>query len=408
MELKTKYQYSYFIYPYLIKDYTKYIYKLLKNKKCKLKVFDKNKDIQIASYFLPEIKDIMFWSLDVSENSIKSYNTMDLKMKANILSKKQCNFFEYTIDGDVSGKIGEKNGIFFDITKIEIVCFDTGICFLIIKTEIDENSNMSEVLNFNYKFRDICSKIGHTKEFENIKIQTRKFDNMKKFSKFIEEIAGTNIETRKLNIDTEKLITYSYVCLDQNSWNENTDISSLEKEFEKYRNINPANEQITDSLHQERSIYKEKYLYYGFSNNSTVLLTCDNNIKNYTSLLFEYENVQLYHFIYCLHQKNYLKKLNYEFNKTKNFEKIKTRFLEFAKRNWIYEITNNPNGVILDKYFCDEQKLDDAFIKLKTKYDLLYKEYKVEKMNKYHKIIISVIGIITIIALIKLWISLIN
>ena len=41
MELKTKYQYTYFIYPYLIEEnnYKNYLYKLLKNKNCKLKVF---------------------------------------------------------------------------------------------------------------------------------------------------------------------------------------------------------------------------------------------------------------------------------------------------------------------------------------------------------------------------------
>ena len=37
MERKTKYQYTYFIYPYVINEnkYEKYLYKLLNNKKCK-------------------------------------------------------------------------------------------------------------------------------------------------------------------------------------------------------------------------------------------------------------------------------------------------------------------------------------------------------------------------------------
>ena len=408
MELKTKYQYTYFIYPYLIEDYTKYIYKLLKNKKCKLQLFNRKKNIEIDSYFLPEIKDKMFWSLDTNANSIKSYEKMDLKMKANVLSKKQCNFFEYTLEKDVPGKIGESNGIFFDISKIEIICFDTGVCFLLIKTVLDEKLHMSDTLNFNYKFREIYSKGAHSKGFENIKIQTNKLDNMKKFNDFVEEIAGKNIQAQKINLDTEKLITYAYVCLDQESWNENTDINSLEKEFEKYCSVKPANEQMNDITYQKENTYKEKYLYYGFSNNSTVLMTTDSNIQNYTETLFQYENVQLYHFIYCLHQKIYLKKLNYEFSKTKNFEKIKTRFITFAKKSWIYEITNDPKGIILDKHFRKEQNLDDTFVRLKTKYDLLYKEYEVEKMNKHHKWIISIIGIIIVTGLIKLWISLIN
>ena len=65
MELKTKYQYTYFIYPYLIeeKNYQKYLYKLLKNEQCRLKLFDNKKDIQIDSYFLLNTADFIFKSI---------------------------------------------------------------------------------------------------------------------------------------------------------------------------------------------------------------------------------------------------------------------------------------------------------------------------------------------------------
>ena len=407
MELKTKYQYTYFIYPYLIEEnnYKNYLYKLLKNKDCKLKIFETSKDIKIDSYFLPEIKNKMFWSLNMNQQGFKDYQTMDLKMKATVLSQKYCNVFEYVLDKDIPGKIGEKNGIFFDISKVEIVCFNTGICFLLMKTVLDTGASFSDVLNFNYKFRDIQSKIEHTKEYENIKIQTQRFDNMQKFSEFLTQITGKSIIAPKINLDTNRLITYSYVCLDQENWNEETDILNLQKEFEKYRSIKPANEQINDITYQSDSVYKEKYVYYGFSNNATVLLTCDNNIQNYTELLFQYENAQLYHYIYYLHQKVYLNKLNYEIKQAKNFENIKSRFITFAKNDWIYEITNNLTGTMLDKYYRKELILDDTFIRLKAKYDLLYKDYEVGKTNKHHNWIITIIGIIVVIGLIKLWLK---
>ena len=43
MELKMKYHYSYFIYPYVIKEnnYNKYIQNLLKNEKCIPKFFER-------------------------------------------------------------------------------------------------------------------------------------------------------------------------------------------------------------------------------------------------------------------------------------------------------------------------------------------------------------------------------
>ena len=101
----------------------------------------------------------------------------------------------------------------------------------------------------------------------------------------------------------------------------------------------------------------------------------------------------------------YLNKLNYEIKQTKNFENIKSRFITFAKNDWIYEITNNLTGAMLDKYYRKELILDDTFIRLKAKYDLLYKDYEVGKTNKHHNWIITIIGIIVVIGLIKLWLK---
>ena len=408
MELKTKYQYTYFIYPYLIeeKNYQDYLYKLLKNSQCKLKLFDNKKDIQIDSYFLPEVKSKMFWSLDLEQEALRSYETMDLKMKSAVLSKKYCNVFDYVLEQDIPGKVDEKNGIFFDINKVEIVCFDSGICFLLIKTVLENDANFSDVLNFNYKFREIASNIGHSKEYESIKIQTNKLENMQKFSELLTKLTGKNITAKKINIDTDRLITYSYTCLNQDAWNENTDLLNLEKEFEKYRMIKPANEQINDITYQHENVYKEKYAYYGFSNNATVLLTTDINMQNYTTMLYEYENSQLYHYIYYLHQKIYLNKLNYDMKQARNFENIKLKFIDYSKKDFIYEITNNTKGIILDKYYRKEQAVDELFARIKVKYDLLYKEYEINKTNKHHEWIAVIIGIIIVINLIKLWISL--
>ena len=52
MELSFKYQYTYFVYPYSIEEakYEKYILKLLKDKKSTLKIFEKEKDLDIYNY----------------------------------------------------------------------------------------------------------------------------------------------------------------------------------------------------------------------------------------------------------------------------------------------------------------------------------------------------------------------
>ena len=147
MELKTNYQYTYFIYPFVIKDdkYKEYILKMLKDKNCNLKIFEKEKDSKLYQYFLPKTREFLFSSFRYENTNItKSEN---LLKKAKQLSKNPCNIFEYKIENDIQGKIDKTDGIFFTIRKIEIICFKTGICFLTIKTNIDDYTKFS---NMNY------------------------------------------------------------------------------------------------------------------------------------------------------------------------------------------------------------------------------------------------------------------
>ena len=138
MELKTKYQYTYFIYPYVIKEnrYTKYLLKLLKDENCKLRIFKKDKDLDIYSYFSHRVRNYMFSSFNLSKSKLAKLEELPLDTKAAILAKNSCTIFEYTINKDIQGKTEEKNGIFFKIPKVEIICFNTGICFLCINNNI--------------------------------------------------------------------------------------------------------------------------------------------------------------------------------------------------------------------------------------------------------------------------------
>ena len=376
MELKTKYQYTYFIYPYIIDEnnYTNYMYKLLKNKKCKLKIFEQEKYPGMYNYFLPRIQEYMFWTFDLRKNRIKELQSMNVRTKAAILSKYHCNIFEYELTKDMQAKVGEKNGIFFDIEKIELVCFNSGICFLLLKTILPQVSSFSDVLNFNYKFREINSENNHLKDYENIKLQTGRFKDTKDLTEFIKEIAGNNIEAKKINVQTDKFITYSYTCIDQSTWNEET----VAKEFAKYVNIYPESKQDTDKR-VDRSIELDKFTRCGFSNSSMVLLTTDVNIENYTKILYKFENEYLYTYILNLYKKIYLKKINYELSKKKKIELVKNKFIDFASDIWIEEVTNDDYGQIIDKKIKEALKTEETFIKLKSKYDVLYKDYNLEK-----------------------------
>ena len=120
MELKTKYQYTYFIYPYVIKEnkYTKYLLKLLKDKNCELRIFRKEKDLGLYSYFSHRARNYMFSSFNLSKTRLAKLEELPLETKSAILAKNTCTIFEYTMNKDIQGKTEEKDGIFFKIPKI--------------------------------------------------------------------------------------------------------------------------------------------------------------------------------------------------------------------------------------------------------------------------------------------------
>ena len=115
MELMTKYQYTYFIYPYVIdsKKYNKYLLDLLKNKHIKLRIFEKEKDMHLYNYFLPNIRDYMFWSFNLDKKDIKNLEKLDNVLKANVLASHDCNIFQYELSKDLQGKVGEKKRYLF-------------------------------------------------------------------------------------------------------------------------------------------------------------------------------------------------------------------------------------------------------------------------------------------------------
>ena len=209
MELKTNYQYTYFLQPFVIKEgkYQKYLLKLLKDKNCKLKTFQKEKDLKMYQYFLPKTRDFLFQSFSFGSNKLKKLEELPQETRAALLSKYPCNIFEYRISKDIQGKVDGKKGIFFTIPKIEIICFNTGICFLVIKTNIEDEYSFSNVLNFNYKFRDINQE-SKLDSYDNIRIQTNSFENAETFREFIRKITGSNVEAIKLDIETERFLTY--------------------------------------------------------------------------------------------------------------------------------------------------------------------------------------------------------
>ena len=405
MQLKTKYQYTYFIHPYIVneKKYDKYLLKLLSNKNYKIKNFDKEKDSNIYTYFLPKIRNYMFWTLENGKIKLDKLKELDRKMQAAMLAKFPCMIFDYEIKKDIQGKVGRKDGIFFSIAKIELICFNTGICFLLIKTNLEEGSTLEDVCNFNYKFRGINSNLYKLTEYDNIKIQSDIFENAQEITSLIKEIVGNNVAAKELNIDTEKFITYSYACIGQENYNSETNTELLEKEFYKYSHLKPASYKI-DIENDEKieEIKNAKYIKYACSNYASMLLTSDIQIDNYTKLPHMYENEYLYNFVFELYKDIYLKKINNEFKITDKFQKTKRKFIDFTKKIWAEAITNDDIGQILTKEWEHALNLNDIYARTKEKYDILYKNFNIEKITKINKGIILILAILLIINIISL------
>ena len=114
MELRTKYQYTYFLHPYIIDEskYEKYILKLLRDRKCLYKVFQKEKDLDIFNFFLPNIRDFLFPTFDLRGEKLKKFQDLKIAQKAKKIAEQPVAYFNYDIGSDIQGKVGTENGIF--------------------------------------------------------------------------------------------------------------------------------------------------------------------------------------------------------------------------------------------------------------------------------------------------------
>lgn len=402
MELKMKFQYTNFVYPYIVeeKDYKKYLLKLLKNDKCKPRFFEKEKDKELYKYFLPNIRKLMFNNFSFTREKISEFEKLDIEVKSTVLNKYPCVIFEYEIDENIPGKVGEENGIFFKIDSIQLICFNTGICFEVIKTHIENSELFDDALDFNYKFKNVNYSNETIQEDEKIKIQTNNFENMQDVRKLINSLIIKTELTEKLDIDTEKLYTYAYICIDQESWNDNKNFEEIKNEFEKFANVLPSNYNVRGEKIKTYDIARFKYAKIGLTKTSTTLLTSGTEIYNYTKLPYEFEHQYFYTYIIELYKNIYLKKIAVEYKKNKTQETRK-KFINFSKNIWIQEITSQNEGNNFAKNWKKVLELETEYKEVKNKYDLMYKESELEKNEKINKIILVVLFISLVLNIIN-------
>ena len=399
MELKTKYQYTYFLHPFMVIEnrYLKYILKLLKNPNCKLKIFQKEKDIGIYTYFVPKIRNYMFSTFTFNKAKIKKFEELGVDTQAAVLAKMPCVMFEYTFPKGIQGKTEGQEGIFFTIQNIEIICFNTGICFLNIKTNIENSNKFSDVLNFNYKFRSINVE-DEFGSFDNIRIQTDIFDDVKVLKSFIKEITGPNqLEIKNIDVDTERFLTYSYTCIEQENWSKEEDFNNIKSVHTKYAKILPNDNNILFNSDESKIMSNWNYAKMGITKAGVTLFTSSAEINNYTVLPHEYENEYLYTYILAVYMKIYIKLINLELRQGINVKGARKKFIDFTKNLWIQEVTIDDVGTLYYHNLRKILELDNLYLETKNKYDVLYKEMNIEKNTTANKFIIVILLISLII-----------
>ena len=407
MELKTRYQYTYFIHTFLIKQnrYNKYIAKLMKDNRFNLRIFRKENDLELYSYFLPRMRNFLFKTFEFNREKINKIEALPFETQCAILSEYPSLTFEYDLKKDLQGKTVDENSIFFKIQKVGIVCFNTGICFLYFKTNIEESEKFSDILNFNYKFRDINQECNNLKNYDNIRLQANYFEDIQQIKDFITDITGPNFDAMKINLNVERFYTYSYECIDQSAWNQNTDFESINNDFLRYIKILPNDKGMhIDENDSVKIISKDKFSKIGLSKLGVNLFSSDVDINNYTILPQEYENQYFYTYILALYLKVYLKKIDYDFKTGKNVEKARKDFIDFTKKLWIQEITSEDFGSLLYQDMREVLELEESYNKIKNKYDLLYRELKIEKTERM-SIIIACILVVTLVFNILNWLN---
>ena len=403
MKEKYKYQYSYFILPFVYNmEYEKYIEKLVKSKKVKTRIFEQVKDLEIYSFFKEEILKNIFYTIDKNEWASKTEQE-----KIMFLTKKDVAIFSYDFFKDevkVKNEDSEINGINFNYEGAELFVFKTGIAIIVLKTVITDTKDLGDVLDFNCRFKTLISDESVIKKLDNIQLNMNEGYSIIKFKNLLKNFILENAKNDKKSINN--FYTFSYLCVDNMVWNETTDEKEISKILYKYMRVFTSTYD-TDALISENMITKIldelKYTKIAVSKVSSVLISSGVDPYNFTILPRRYETQMLYTYIIALYQKKYLEKLNTEIAMSDRHKKFK----EFNNKFWYQEITLSEKGTNYYNSLKEVLETNELYNEVSSKYNIIYRYNELEKSySKNIKLtILLIISIIINIILIimKYW-----
>ena len=380
MELSVKYQYTHFIYPFVVeeKDYSSFIESILKQeKKWTLKIHNYETDKESYDFFLPYMKRFLFPTLFWNAQFEKQFKNMSLSKKVVNISRLSCATFEYQLSNIKTGSLHSTkqfNTIDFDISNVKLICFKGGICFLDIKTEIDEreeNIEFNKLLDFNYTFRTLTPR-GYANQSKISKIKAKNIDKIEDLALFIKSIV-TAFETKDVEkIYYDKMFTYSYACV--NEWKDENDFETIRNDFLKFQYV--MNSKSTAIFNKKCNTIDEnmysrwEYSMYGFSKESGVVLVSDKEKYNITRMPYNFEKRYLYMLLLAFYQRISLINFSQDLvKKDKSMARTLTnKFTKFTHFSWFSQITNSEHGMDIWQNWIKAFELRELF-------DEVHKEY---------------------------------
>ncbi|MDP4144737.1 MAG: hypothetical protein Q8936_09725 [Bacillota bacterium] len=408
LNLKTTYHYSYFIYPFLVSNgrYGEFINKFLSdNENWSFTIRDNEKDINTHAYYLPYVKRFLFPTLYWDEDLKHQYERMPLKKKLDIVSKLTCVNFQYKINESKKNNYKFNNtSINFEILKIELICFEPGICFLVLKTELDKADGVysNDILDFNYKFRTINPRYQKKKKSDGMFIMNKGFNGVEDLSDFINHLLHGYEDVEKENIYFDRLFTYSYMCLDEDEWNEQRDLSEITNEFYKFLYVLPGeygSQLDSDFIDIKDNTYtKWAYSKYGFSRESGVVFSSERESFNRNKLPVYYESMYFYIFLLAFYQRIALILFSQELmnSGTSKIENLKRRFTKFTHFSWFSQITNSEQGMDIWKKWQQAFDLPALFDEVQKEYSEFY-DYTVARGQENINLLLIIIYTVSLI-----------
>jgi len=408
INLKIAYHYTNFIYPFLISQnrYKDFIGKFIGDgANWKLSTGDDQVDLSTHAYFLPYVKRFLFPTVYWSQSYIEQYEKLSFKKKLDIISRLSCINLEYNIERDnTTNYTFSKTGINFEIQRIGLICFESGICFLVIKTQLDKEDgiNSYDILDFNHKFRTINPRYLKKKKTEGIFLKNQEFKGVENLSGFIDDLLRGYEDEEKENIYFDRLFTYSYMCLDEKEWNEEKELDEIVNEFYKLQYVLPGEYGSTFDPDfkgvKDNTYTRWKYSIYGFSRESGVVFASERERFNSTKLPNYFERMYFYVFILAFYQRISLILFSQELmtRGKKKVEELKNRFTKFTHFSWFSQITNSEQGMDLWKKWQKAFDLPELFDEVQKEYGEFY-DYTVTKGQEKINLLLIVIYTVSVL-----------